>query len=925
MTLKRITLALAVLALAATIPAAAQSLTGTVTGRVVDEQGGALPGVTVTARGATGSRTVTTGPDGIYRFPGLDPGTYSIQAELTGFTPKRQENIVVNIDSRLNINLTLSIGTLAEAIEVVGETPVVDTSSSKTDNVLSQDMLFNLPIRPANAAAELLNYTPGVNLGSAFGGDSDSSNALLLDGVDTRDPSGGSAWTFFAFNLVDEVQISGLGAPAEYGAFMGAVVNTVTKSGSNRLRGLFEAYYTKGNLASDNVKDEYVAENPALGEASKVDKSLDLTAQLGGPIIQDKLFFFLSSTFFNEKQDPAGPVTYVEEWSPRFATKITWQPGPNDNVSAILQSDNYYIRGRAGPADLVASDETTNLEDSQGWNWGATWRHVFGSRTFSEVKYAGWTGFYDLNPTPGPPSEIPGHYDGATGEYFDSQGWFYYADRSRHQVNASISHYAEAFGQHDLKFGVEIERSKVRDRYGYGTLFYYDYSTYYPIGQYTAYTYGYDSEGKNARDSFYLQDSWKIDRLTINAGVRYDMVRGYSPALGDEKLYDQKNWAPRLGFAWDVLGDGTTVLKGSYGQYYEGAFVWAWQLAGPGYEDFTLNYYDPEGTDVIGPKGNTFTEYANFPSVQYKVDPDMKHPRTDELTLGFERSIGADVRVSVTGILRDNKNLQGSVSPSARWEPVELPNDLTGGTITGYYWANPEESETDFMYINPDGFQYLDPNGNVIGTARAEKKYKGLMLVLDKRYSNNWGGRISYVLSKATGTVDNDIFDTYGASSVFESPSRALVNQDGHLSYDFTHELKVYASYQWPGIDLNLNGSYTMFSGRPYTPYQQYSFSEIGYPYSSGRRIFLEPRGSQRRDMRHIVNLRLEKYFTFGAGNRVSVYMDVFNLFNDDTITGIQDRVPDQGYPGIDEPVQYGAPTALVSPRQVTFGARWAF
>ncbi|MCG6926754.1 MAG: hypothetical protein LJF30_15770, partial [Acidobacteria bacterium] len=143
---------------------------------------------------------------------------------------------------------------------------------------------------------------------------------------------------------------------------------------------------------------------------------------------------------------------------------------------------------------------------------------------------------------------------------------------------------------------------------------------------------------------------------------------------------------------------------------------------------------------------------------------------------------------------------------------------------------------------------------------------------------------------------------------------------------DFEHELKVFASYQFPRIDLNINASYLLLGGRPYTPYQQYSFDEIGYPYSSGRRIFLEPRGSNRRDMRHIVSARVEKHFTVGASrNRFSLFMDVFNLFNDDTVSFIQNRVPSQSYAGIDEPVEYGAPTGLVSPRQLTFGARWSF
>jgi hypothetical protein len=191
MTIKRSVAWLAALVLAAALPAGAQSLTGTIQGTVFDEGGGALPGVNVTLTGKVGSRTTVTGAEGSYRFLALDPGLYAVQAELTGFKIRRQQNISVSIGSAVEVNLTLAVGDFSEAVEVVGEAPVVDTSSSKTDNTLSQDMLFNLPIRPANAAAQLLDYLPGVNLGSAYGGDSDTANALLLDGVDTRDPRAG--------------------------------------------------------------------------------------------------------------------------------------------------------------------------------------------------------------------------------------------------------------------------------------------------------------------------------------------------------------------------------------------------------------------------------------------------------------------------------------------------------------------------------------------------------------------------------------------------------------------------------------------------------------------------------------------------------------------------------------------------------------
>ncbi len=147
---------------------------------------------------------------------------------------------------------------------MLGESPLVDVTSSATDNSLSQDILFNFPIRYGNVATALLNSLPGINAQSAYGGDASSGNALLIDGVDTRDPSGGTAWTFYNFNIVEEVQAVGIGAPAEFGAFSGAVINTVTKSGGNRYSGLFDVTYTNDSLAGDNISDAVKRQNATL-------------------------------------------------------------------------------------------------------------------------------------------------------------------------------------------------------------------------------------------------------------------------------------------------------------------------------------------------------------------------------------------------------------------------------------------------------------------------------------------------------------------------------------------------------------------------------------------------------------------------------------------------------------------------------------
>jgi hypothetical protein len=910
-----------VLALAAAaVPLAAQSLTGTVSGTVSDSQGAVLPGATVTLVGKTGSRTAVTDASGEYRFVALDPGTYDVQVALSGFNGRKQENIAVSIAKDSKVDFTLSVGGLTDTIEVVGEAPVVDTSSSATDANLTQDTLFLLPIRPNNAATDMMNFLPGVNAGSAYGGDADTANGLLLDGVDTRDPEGGSAWTFFNFNILQEVQVSGVGAPAEFGAFTGAVVNSVTKSGGNRFAGLFEALYTSDSFGSDNITDEIVRQNASLASPAKVTKLLDITGQFSGPLVKDKLFFFASAQRYKRTTDPAGPVTVRDEVSPRFNAKLTYQPDANDTFTGTFQADDYNIIGRVPAAfTFVATDDITNREDAPELVWGVQWRHLFGGSTFSEIKYAGWSGYFDLNPE----VNLPGHVD-VSGQPTVSQGWFFYADRGRHQVNATLSHYAEAFGKHDLKFGVEVERSKVRNRYGYvNDIQYYDYAAYYPTGQYYAYSYGYDLDGRNQRESFFAQDSWKpTSRLTINAGARLDLVRGKATVSGEE-LYNTKNLAPRIGFAYDLTGDGRTVLKGHYGQYYEGAFFLTFSAATGGIGDFVFYAFDPSG-EKCGPAGNCFTEISRSSSTLARVDPDIKHPRVDELTFGFERALTRDLRFSLTGIQREDKNLQGSLNPSARWARISLANGLAGGTVPAYTWVNPDESETDIVITNPDGFAYLDAAGNVLGRARAERKYKGLIFELDKRFSNRWQARLSYVLSKSEGSQDNDGFSSYGKNTLYESASRALVNRYGRLTNDRTHEFKLLASYQIPVIEVTVGAFFQAVSGRTYTPFQQFGSRDVNFPLSAGRRVLLEPLGSRREPTRKLLNLRFEKSFNAAGSNRFGVFADITNVTNSSVITDIQDRYPSVSITGVGA-VNFGAARAVTAPRQITLGGRWSF
>ena len=536
------------------------------------------------------------------------------------------------------------------------------------------------------------------------------------------------------------MQFQGLGAPAEYGGFTGAVVNTITKSGGNKFSGLFDFFGTNGSLGGNNVPSAVAAQNPSLKDPAKTTKYADITTQFGGPLKQNKLFFFASAQRFLLVTDPTGPVTKRHEVSPRLNFKITWQPNPSNNFTGHVQFDAYNITGRPGVSSLIATDALTEQEDAPEYVWMTQYRHLFNSNTFLEAKYTGWWGFYDLNPK----VNKPGHLDGATGLYSVSDRYLRNSgDRTRDQVNANVTHYADKFGRHELKFGAEIEHSTTRDRYGFpGGLYFYDYGG----APYHAYSYSYDIKATNLRQSLFAQDAWHAtNRLTFNLGVRGDMYQGKGPGTSG-KVYNSSNWAPRLGLAWDVAGDSRTVVKGSYGIYYEGSQTQLFTRALPGVSDYIT--YESLGNDKIG------SILDVKPAVIYKMAKDIKHPRVDETTIGFERALSGSMRLQLTGIWRDNKNFVNSVATAARWTPVTT-TDANGKSIQLYSWTNRSTTNTDYTIQNVEGYQYLSPTGSVIGTADPFRKYRAFMAVLNKRFTNRWQAQASYVFAKATGNVDN--------------------------------------------------------------------------------------------------------------------------------------------------------------------------
>ncbi|MGH9336538.1 MAG: carboxypeptidase regulatory-like domain-containing protein, partial [Vicinamibacteria bacterium] len=286
----------------------AQRTTGGITGRVEDGTGAVLPGVTVDLTGeyVMGAQSSITNENGVYRFLNLSPGTYNLAFTITGFAPFNRNGLVVSLGMVTEENVTLQLSSVSESVTVTGASPVVDTISSDVGTNYNKEWVENAPTA-RNSFYDFLASAPGVNAGSrdieqalVYGSAIDD-NSYQLDGTDITDAFFGQALATPNTDAIEEIEILSLGAPAEYGSIQGAVFNIVTKQGSNAFHGDLNFYYQSDGITGRNTTDEFDD-----GFPFHRDQYRDITAQLGGPIVKDRLWFFSSFQYQRDGSAPTG-------------------------------------------------------------------------------------------------------------------------------------------------------------------------------------------------------------------------------------------------------------------------------------------------------------------------------------------------------------------------------------------------------------------------------------------------------------------------------------------------------------------------------------------------------------------------------------------------------------------------------------------
>ncbi len=283
--------------------ASAQDTTGTLSGKLTDTQGLAVPGATVTVTGPQGAKTFVTDADGRFNAPFLTPGSYGIRAELQGFKATDIKAISVQLGQTTDVSIKMEVGGLTETVEVTASTVVIDNTSTTTGAVLSSDLLAKVPV--GRRFSDALYLAPGVSSSGSAGranpsisGGSGLDNQYVVDGVNVTNQGYGALGSYSIifgslgnstpFDFIKEIQVKTGGYEAEYGQSTGGVVNVVTKSGSNNFRGSLFAYSRPGALQADYKEFQSTNGTVQFGKNEQSDAGVEIS----GPIIQNKRVLF---------------------------------------------------------------------------------------------------------------------------------------------------------------------------------------------------------------------------------------------------------------------------------------------------------------------------------------------------------------------------------------------------------------------------------------------------------------------------------------------------------------------------------------------------------------------------------------------------------------------------------------------------------
>jgi outer membrane receptor protein involved in Fe transport len=913
-------------------PAWAQSTNATVDGTIRDDQGGVLPGATVTVvKSDTGlTRSVVTGERGSYRVSELPPGRYTIKVDLPGFASVERQDIVLAPGSNLTLNLDLKVAAVQESVTVTGQSPLIETSQKSLETNISPAEVDDLPVK-GRQFVDLALLAPGVTVDTAsagsatdsisFGGFNEQFKSLWLEGIDINDEvtGGGSGLSnasrhTFSQETVQEFQIVANQYSVEFGRSGSGVINILTKSGSNRLSG--RGYY----FLRDDAFDK-----PNAFAAGKVPfRQQQFGATVAGPVVRDRVHYFAS--YERQIYDDVVTVNVPAFVLPIITDPRTEVPRPLrqhnffSKLTATLATRHYLsATGMYGNQDRKAQDLGGNIAGDGGFDEKAhdvylagAITSVFTNNFTNQLRLAYSDAVKDRFPSgePGPRIIFPSISFGQATNF----------PQTREQINYIVMntmnlHREGRGGTHDFKGGFEINVSRgprtINTAFNGEYLFTADalpvagVASTFPARYRTA-----TGTGALDRDvdmyAFFFEDNWRIaPGLTLSAGVRYDLqyLRGDlagEPLPADvsaEEFWarfaegdlagrnwiaypnDKNNVGPRIGFAWDPGNTGRTVVRGGYGVFFDQIWTNDTGNVVQNYPNvFTQQFANDARVTGIP---NTFFPGTPPPSLLSATgstavqvpNAAAESPSTQQSSIGIQRQVGSHNSVSADYIHVLGLHFRRAYNANARRPDGTFPLLRSGTVIT------------------------VGDYGNRIDSDQVQLKF-------ERRMSNNLSLRTAYTYMRVFQFLETAVDKTNRDADWGPAPN------------DTRHRVVLSSVYRAP-FDIQLGTIITAMSAPPYnitTGVDSNGDRDINErPIENGVMI---PPFSARGDRYFTIDLRTSRSFRLPGERRIEVLWEMFNLTNTKNLGG---------YDGNMRSTFFGQPRFALPPFQGQLGVRLDF
>jgi len=865
--------------------------TGALIGTVTDPQGNALPGVSVTVTGPTlqGSRTEVSNGQGEYILPQLPPGTYRAEYSLSGAKTNVRSGVIVSLNQATKLNVQMQFA-VSETMTVTASTVTIDPTQTTTQQNFKTDHLKYAVVGSNNRSYQnVLAQAPGVGgpngAGGAGGGGNpqvsganNAQNNYLLDGINTTDPVTHTFGNNMAFDAIQEISIQTLGKDAEYGS-SGGTVNVITKSGGNNFSGTADWRYRDNQFQTQGKNTHptgiaYFGATPT-GSAVNFDKNLRPSKStqpqgtLGGPLLRDRLWFFAAvarsdTAVTNPNLFGFQPGTRAFKGWNNLA-KATFTPAANQTLTATYISN--YARIPFSRNSSFYSPEADSLQTQGGRTYGLTYDTIITSKWLASVQAGHTPAYLSSSPISGNLT-TPGSTDLGTGintiNFTNNQ-----ARRStRDEFLGTTTYYVEGFGTHAVKVGLDHNKTdfnSYNNAVGDPSLIpgmpanFCSPANGFPTGTtcvgflepLNGAPFRVAVSAQNPRNSVnsksnagFVQDEWNpVPRATVRAGIRYETVTW---GVSGKSVPDFKLFQPRLGVAYDVFNNASSVVHGFAGKVMDDN-----QLTLPNFGVAQL-----QGTAIFS--FNTTTQkYVYSPSLSGvgisggAYDPTLKPSYSNQYSIGFTQKVWRNTSLDVTGEYRKQHNLF---------------EDYCGNLTVGFF--------DQCILTNHPG-----ADSGVTNALRSD--YRGVITKVESRPYSWLDVTASWTHSSSRGSTES----TQNQDTSFDFYPAHFINRYGYLSDDARNRVKLDGYVRLP-LDFTVGLNYYWDDGTPWTVSQTASTTSVTnvvLPYGN---YFIEPRGSRRLPDFSQTDLQIQKDFRVGP-TKLGLIATVYNVFNSETVISV--------------------------------------